>query len=177
MFGKQSTEPAEKPRVERKEQSFLQHGVTVEGDIDVAGDLRVEGSIKGTVKVSGVLMIGSQANVEADLVGREVVIHGQVTGTMTAKDRIHLSKGAKVRGDLNCQSLVIEEGVFFQGRSRMDGSDKPLASASHEQRAATPPKPASSPQRGAAGLGMAETRPPRTSPQASSREPAEAQRS
>ena len=130
MFGKSSPQPPATPRPERNEQSFLQSGVRLQGEVEVAGDLRVEGTIKGALNVRGTLMVGPKAVVEGDVKGREVVIHGRLGGTLRADERIHLSRGAKVKGDLYCSSLIIDEGVFFEGRSHMDGLDKPSATGS-----------------------------------------------
>jgi cytoskeletal protein CcmA (bactofilin family) len=125
MFKKSSPQPPATPRADRNEQSLLQNGVRLQGEIEVAGDLRVEGTVKGGLSVNGVLLIGAKAVVDGDIKGREVVIHGRVGGTLRADERIHLAKGAKVKGDLYCRSLIIDEGVHFEGRSHMD--EKPEA--------------------------------------------------
>jgi cytoskeletal protein CcmA (bactofilin family) len=164
MFKKSSAQPDPAPRPERQEQSFLQSGVRLEGELEVAGDLRIEGSAKGVINVRGVLMIGPKASVEGDLKGREVVIHGRVGGTLRAVERIHLAKGAKVKGDLYCRSLVIDEGVHFEGHSHMDaGMEKkadvaeaaaglPGAVTPESARLRTGTFPSSSPQPAGAGV-------------------------
>jgi cytoskeletal protein CcmA (bactofilin family) len=119
MFNKSAPQPQATPRPERNEQSFLQNGVRLKGEIEVDGDLRIEGTVEGTLNTRGVLMLGPKASVEGDIRGREIVIHGRLAGTIRADERIHLARGAKVKGDLYCRSLVIEEGVFFEGRSHM----------------------------------------------------------
>jgi cytoskeletal protein CcmA (bactofilin family) len=119
MFNKSAPQPQATTRAERNEQSFLQNGVRLKGEIEVDGDLRIEGTVEGTLNTRGVLMLGPKASVEGDIRGREVVIHGRLAGTIRADERIHLARGAKVKGDLYCRSLVIEEGVFFEGRSHM----------------------------------------------------------
>jgi len=120
MFNKSAPQPQITPqRAERGEQSFLHSGVRLKGEIEVDGDLRIEGTVEGTLNTRGLLMLGPKASVEGDVHGREVVIHGRLAGTIRADERIHLIRGAKVKGDLFCRSLVIEEGVFFEGRSNM----------------------------------------------------------
>lgn len=119
MFNKPTPQPLATPRAERNEQSFLQNGVRMKGEIEVDGDLRIEGTVEGTLNTRGVLMLGPKASVDGDIRGREVVIHGRLVGTVRADERIQLARGAKVKGDLFCRSLVIEEGVYFEGRSHM----------------------------------------------------------
>lgn len=149
MFGKSSqssTTPSSSsapsaPRAERNEQSFLQSGVRLKGEIQVDGDLRIEGAVEGTLDTRGVLMIGPKAAVDGELRGREVVIHGRVSGVVRAEQRVHLARGAKVKGDLYCRALVIEEGVHFEGHSHM-GEE----AIKKQPKAETPGKPAPSPQ-------------------------------
>ena len=125
MFGKStsssssSSPPQTSTRAERNEQSFLQSGVRLKGEIHVDGDLRIEGTVEGTLDTQGVLMIGPKAVIEGELRGREVVIHGRVSGVIRADQRVHMARGAKIKGDLHCRALVIEEGVHFDGRSYM----------------------------------------------------------
>ena len=119
MFGKTTSQPSGMGGSDRKEQSFLQRGVRLEGSIEADGDLRIEGSVKGTLNVHGLVIIGSEAEAEGLLRGQEVVIHGKAEGTILAEQQIHMAKGARVTAHLFCQSLVIEEGVFFHGRSHM----------------------------------------------------------
>ncbi len=111
--------PEPPPRRDRKEQSFLQRGVRMKGDLLADGDVRVEGEVVGTLQVGGALVIGPGASVEGLMKGDDVVVHGKAKGTIEAGHRIHLARGARVEGDLFCESLIIEEGVYFSGRSHM----------------------------------------------------------
>ncbi|MCK4414231.1 MAG: polymer-forming cytoskeletal protein [Candidatus Eisenbacteria sp.] len=123
MFKKSSPRPAAPTpkieRAERREQSFLQSGAKLDGDLTVEGDLRVEGQALGRLGVTGLLTIGPRAEIDGALGGREIIVHGKVRGTIQAEERIHLARGAKVACDLYCKALIIEDGVFFHGRSHM----------------------------------------------------------
>ena len=141
MFGKTTPQAAVSKRTDRHEQSFLQGGVRLEGHMHVDGDLRVEGVIHGSVTTTGVLMIGPGASVDGEIEGVEVAIQGQVDGVVRASHRIHLSGGAKVKGDLYCQSLVIDEGVFFEGRSHM--GETPPARTPRQEKGGLADKPRS----------------------------------
>ena len=132
MFKKSPPQEETTPRVERKErneQSFLQHGVRIDGDIHADGDLRIDGEVKGTLSVGGTLTAGPKSSITATIKSRSMVIHGSFDGVVRAEERIHLSRGAKVRADLYCQSLVVDEGVFFQGRSHMGETTTAAAEA------------------------------------------------
>lgn len=124
MFGK--TNDTSAPTT-RHAQSVFQEGVSLTGELDAKGDVRFDGKLKGKLKVSDRLTIGATGDLEADLEAGEVVIMGQFKGTITASRRLELRKGAKVTADISTANLVIEEGVFFQGRSSM-----------HQERASAP---------------------------------------
>jgi cytoskeletal protein CcmA (bactofilin family) len=166
MFRKSSPEMPEAPRVDRKEQSFLQNGVKVQGEMEVAGDLRIEGTVKGGLDVRGVLMIGVKAILEGDLRAREIIVHGTVGGTIRADARIHLAKGAKVKGDLYCRSLVIDEGVHFEGRSHMDSAEPRKAGGT-----ATPSHEAPHASGAVATKTGGQSTPPNQTPTSPAREP------
>ena len=128
MFKKSSAPPtAPVPKVERserREQSFLQTGTRLEGDLTVEGDLRIEGQCAGKISVTGLLTVGPKAEIRGNLRGREIVVHGKVRGTIEAEARIHLSRGAKVASDLYCKALIIEDGVFFEGSCKMSNGNE-----------------------------------------------------
>ncbi len=123
-------------RVERREQSFLQRGVSLDGRVAADGDLRVEGQAVGELAVSGLLTIGPKADVKGVIGARDIVIHGAVRGIIRSAGRICLARGAKVTAELFCTSLAIEDGVFFEGRSHM-GELAPAQPASNPERAPT----------------------------------------
>jgi len=153
MFRKSSSDSTPPPprverteRSDRREQSFLQSGVKVDGDITAEGDLRVEGQVVGTMKMSGLLTIGSKAEVEGVFNAHEIIVHGQLKGTIHSESRIHLAKGARVQADLYCSALMIEDGVFFQGSSNMGGGQKPGLERQESPQSQTRPASSSCPQ-------------------------------
>ncbi len=63
----------------------------------------------------GKLTVGASAKVTADIIVRELVVHGTVTGKLQVKDRTEIKKDASVTGDLTTARIVIEEGAYFKG--------------------------------------------------------------
>jgi cytoskeletal protein CcmA (bactofilin family) len=121
MFGK-SSEPLQRSPIgggDRSGQSILQEGVVVRGDLEAKGDVRLDGRLEGKVKVSERLTIGSSGHVVAEIDAKDVIVMGKVEGSIVATGRIELKKGAHIEGDIQSPILVVEEGVYFDGRSRM----------------------------------------------------------
>jgi cytoskeletal protein CcmA (bactofilin family) len=119
MFGKN----AEGASAERYGQSILQEGVAVRGDLLAKGDVRMDGEVEGKLTVGKKLTIGPTGNVRADVEADEVVVMGTVQGTIRARRRLELRKGARLVGDITTPVLVIEEGVYFHGRSNMQAEE------------------------------------------------------
>jgi len=46
-------------------------------------------------------------------------VGGTVVGTIHASNQLELQNGSRVEGDIYTRSLIIEEGVFFEGNCRM----------------------------------------------------------
>jgi len=65
------------------------------------------------------LVIGSAGKVAADIVADNVLIAGEFTGNITAKDRLEITEKGKVNGDVTTAKFVMAPGVIFDGRCDM----------------------------------------------------------
>ena len=79
----------------------------------------IEGTVKGKVECRGSVVVGQGGKVKADIVAENAFIGGQVAGNIKAKNRLEISSTGKVKGDIETASLVIAEGVVFEGSCRM----------------------------------------------------------
>lgn len=69
-------------------------------------------------------MVGEAARIDANITCGTIVVHGEMNGDVQAKTAVEIRCGAKVRGDLETPSLVIEKGALFQGDCRMQPGAK-----------------------------------------------------
>jgi len=99
--------------------SLLSKKIKIEGDIQGDEDLRVEGQFKGTIKVVGDFFIGQSGVVEADVEADNIVIQGQVTGNVLARQQLEIQSSGQLLGDCKAKSIDIREGAVFEGRSNM----------------------------------------------------------
>lgn len=107
--------------------SYLGPGVQVKGEITGNEDLRLEGKVDGLVSIGGFrLTVGPSAHLTADIVAREATISGEVTGDISARDRIEIMKTATIVGDLVTGKLMIEEGAYFKGGVEIDSHSPPI---------------------------------------------------
>lgn len=121
--------------------AFLGKGSRVTGKLNFEGPVRIEGQIEGEISAQDTLTIGESAVVNATITGNAIVIHGRVTGDVTARKRLEIRAPGKLFGNISTPSLVIHEGVVFEGQCSM-GSDSQRADkgkVAHLERPETPP--------------------------------------
>lgn len=122
--------------------SIIGEDLTVTGNIISKGEVQIEGEVQGDIHCSS-LVVGEKAAVTGGLVAEDVVVRGRVSGSIRAA-RVTLQSSSHVEGDIYHQSLAIEQGAFFEGKSRRsDDTTAQKPEAAHSQAAKTPAQPAS----------------------------------
>ena len=96
--------------------SCLGPGLHIKGEITGNEDLNLDSKVEGLVSIGGFrLTVGPSAHVVADIIAREAVIAGEVSGDISAYDRIEIKKSATVVGGLTTGKIMIEEGAYYKG--------------------------------------------------------------
>jgi cytoskeletal protein CcmA (bactofilin family) len=95
-------------------------GITIEGEIQADHEVVVGGTVRGKLQVEGPVTVEADGVVEADIGARSVSIGGQVTGNVTASDRVDLLSGGRLIGDVKASRLTIADGASFKGNVDMD---------------------------------------------------------
>jgi cytoskeletal protein CcmA (bactofilin family) len=99
----------------------LSKGLKFRGDFSGDSDLYIDSEFEGKINLGKSLVtIGPNGQVTCDIVAREIVIQGQIVGDLVASERICLDRTSKVRGDLLCARIQIEDGAAFQGGINME---------------------------------------------------------
>jgi len=101
---------------------ILDQGCEFEGKLCFQGTVRINGAFQGQIYTPDVLVIGENARVVGDIEAGVVIVNGQVTGNIRAKHRVEIHQPAIFRGDIVTPSLSVDEGVIFEGKSRMMNS-------------------------------------------------------
>ena len=103
---------------------LLGRGVRFEGKLTFAGTVRIDASFVGTIITDDVLVVGEAARIDANITCGTVVVHGEVNGNIKAKSAVELHRSAKVHGDVETPSLMIEKGAILQGAVKMTSAEK-----------------------------------------------------
>lgn len=104
--------------------SILGEGSVYHGDMKVNGGLRVDGTVEGEVDVEGTLTVGNDGLIKGNVRISHGIVGGTVIGTISATEQLELQRGSRIEGDIFTRSLIIEEGVFFEGNCRMRQKDQ-----------------------------------------------------
>lgn len=99
--------------------AYLGKGSRVSGDLNFDGTVRVDGQVEGEISAQDTLIVGERAVVTAQISGNTVVIRGKVTGDINARKRVEIRAPGKLFGNIVTPSLVIHEGVIFEGHCSM----------------------------------------------------------
>jgi cytoskeletal protein CcmA (bactofilin family) len=98
--------------------SLIANGTQVRGDVTFNGRLHVDGSVEGALRGEGghaVLTLSNSARVNGEIVAPHVVINGEVTGDVTATERLELAAGARVEGNVYYKVMEMSAGAQING--------------------------------------------------------------
>ncbi|MGD9762167.1 MAG: polymer-forming cytoskeletal protein [Candidatus Binatia bacterium] len=126
----------------RDVQAHLGVGSRVEGKLTFEGSVRIDGYVEGEISAQDTVIIGEGAEVTAHISASVIVVQGRVAGDLDARKRVELQAPASLTGNISTPSLVMHEGVVFEGHcsmgsaaaSRADRGEKRVALFPAEER-------------------------------------------
>lgn len=99
---------------------FVGGGTDVTGEANFKAMMRVDGHFSGRItSTAGTLIVGNNGTVDANIEVAVAAIHGTINGDIIATQRLELGRAAKVHGNIQTPSLVIEQGAIFEGSCKM----------------------------------------------------------
>jgi cytoskeletal protein CcmA (bactofilin family) len=102
--------------------SIVGEDLVITGNVDSRGEIQVDGEIRGDVHC-GSLLLGDKSTISGGVIAEDIVVRGKVVGSIRGLC-VTLQAQSHVEGDIYHQSLAIEQGAYFEGKSRR--SDDPL---------------------------------------------------
>jgi cytoskeletal protein CcmA (bactofilin family) len=90
--------------------------VVIKGELSGSEDLTIEGQVEGKIELrQNVLTIGPNGKIKAQVFAKAIVVQGEVTGDITATERIDIRDNGAVDGDLSSPRVAIADGAHFRG--------------------------------------------------------------
>src|SRR6476659_5727142 len=138
--------PAETGSHMEKDIVNIGKSVVIKGELNGSEDLTIEGHVEGTIQLRDhVLTIGPNGKIKAQVFAKAVIVLGEVTGNVTASDKVDIRDNGSVDGDIVSPRVAIAEGAHFRGSvdmQRKGGSPAPAQTTQPSQpQASTPAQP------------------------------------
>jgi cytoskeletal protein CcmA (bactofilin family) len=99
--------------------AFLGKNTEFEGKVSFGGTVRVDGHFKGEIDADGTLIVGESAVIQAEVRVSYIIISGEIRGNILAGKRIEVHAPGKVFGNICAPTVVMDEGVVFEGSCSM----------------------------------------------------------
>jgi cytoskeletal protein CcmA (bactofilin family) len=122
--------------------------VVIKGELNGSEDLTIEGHVEGTIQLKdNVLTIGPNGKIKAQIFAKSVIVLGEVTGNVTASEKVDIRDNGSVDGDLISPRVAIAEGAHFRGSVDMQrkagqnaqATKAPAAARTHNNSTGGPP--------------------------------------
>ena len=90
--------------------------VVIKGELNGSEDLTIEGHVEGKIELRDhVLTIGPNGKIKAQVFAKAVIVLGEVTGNVTASEKVDIRDNGSVDGDIISPRVAIAEGAHFRG--------------------------------------------------------------
>ena len=101
--------------------------VVIKGELNGSEDLTIEGHVEGTIQLrEHVLTIGPNGKIKAQVFAKSVIVLGEVTGNVSASDKVDIRDNGSVEGNIVAPRVAIAEGAHFRGSVDMQHKPEPV---------------------------------------------------
>ena len=95
--------------------------IHIKGELTGNEDLTIEGKVEGKVFLKDHnLTVGANGKIVAEIQAKTVMILGEVTGNISADDKVEVAATGSMRGDIQAPRVVLADGGKFKGSIDMD---------------------------------------------------------
>jgi len=152
FFGnrRQVEQPSPQPAVEKAQlprpaapqtpvgfETVLGANSSMEGVFQSNANVRLDGAFTGTLEITGNVLVGETARINADINAKNISIAGAVRGNVSGK-KVQLLRTGRIWGDIRATALTTEEGAFIDGKITMVGHDAPSTASAEVQKLEEP---------------------------------------
>lgn len=104
--------------------AFLGKGTEFKGVLSFSGTIRVDGKVEGEIVSKDTLIAGDEASLQGEIAIGTLISSGKIAGNITASQKVHILAPGVIQGNIITPTLIIEEGVLFDGNCEMAGQKK-----------------------------------------------------
>jgi cytoskeletal protein CcmA (bactofilin family) len=155
LHGGKSTSPASNPNPNSYnpvkttsvpvEQATIGRTLVIKGEISGAEALYIDGRIEGKISLpDNRVTIGRNGSVQANIIAREVVVMGKVSGNIECSDRVDIRSEGSVTGDVTTARIIVEDGAVLKGGIEVRSGER--KQQNHQNQAQSQAKPGEAPK-------------------------------
>lgn len=109
-------------RTQEYPETIVSSSMRIEGELKSNGNIKIDGIISGKIHTAADVLIGPNAQIDADIIAANAAVAGIVKGNVTVKNSLTILETGKLVGNVSCTALGIREGAYFSGNCRMQES-------------------------------------------------------
>lgn len=95
--------------------TFIGSGSKFVGTLECEGDLVVGGLVNGEGTVRGSLTLSEGGRWEGQMRATNVVLAGEVDGSVIVSEKLEIRKSARIRGSVSARVIAVAEGAVIDG--------------------------------------------------------------
>jgi cytoskeletal protein CcmA (bactofilin family) len=97
-------------------QSTIGKSLLIKGQITGSGSVNIEGKVEGSIELpEDRVTVGRNGRVSANIAAQNIVVLGEVLGSCTASDHLHIRSEGSLYGDVIVSRISVEEGAYLTG--------------------------------------------------------------
>jgi cytoskeletal protein CcmA (bactofilin family) len=113
--------PINKELTEEQVTTVIAEDLHIKGSLRFETSLLIMGSLEGEITSEGLLVVGPTAKINATIVTKRLISHGEIQGDVTASEQVVLKKTAVHMGNITTQNIIVESGSLVNGSITMKG--------------------------------------------------------
>jgi cytoskeletal protein CcmA (bactofilin family) len=107
--------PPTSEQTEEKVTTVIAEDVHIKGGIRFETSLMIKGSLEGEIISEGLLVVGPTAKINATIVTKRLISHGEIQGEVTASELVVLKEASTQTGNITTPYLIAERGSILNG--------------------------------------------------------------
>jgi cytoskeletal protein CcmA (bactofilin family) len=95
---------------------------SISGKLSYNLPVKIDGNFTGEIKSTELIVIGANAQVDAHISARQVLLEGRLVGSVQAMGCLEILTGGYFQGDARVGELKVHPGAVFDGKGKILGS-------------------------------------------------------
>lgn len=109
-------------------------GSRIKGEIRGETNVEINGAFEGELEIKGFLWLRPGGSASGTVKATDIVVEGEMRGSLVASNRVDLRETCKVTGDITATALTVAEGSFFEGKISMKGGGSTSQVVSYQEK-------------------------------------------